>query len=92
MITREQAEVIVRDYLTAGHEEFIAVDVRSYRETFCSGAFQYVHNARHIEKLNTWYAYIERPNPRLAFRDSWVILVSKETGEILYNGSACDEG
>lgn len=90
MITREQAEAIVRDYLTAEHEEFIAVDVRSYGEIECRKPMLYA--SKEIPKLNTWYAYIERPNPRLALRASRVILVSKETGGILYDGSACDEG
>ncbi len=37
-----------------------------------------------------WVAYVERP--LLGLRSSTIVVISSETGEVLYAGSANDEG
>lgn len=39
-----------------------------------------------------WYVYPPMANNQLTLCSSRVIIISRLTGEILYNGSACDEG
>jgi hypothetical protein len=37
-----------------------------------------------------WIAYVERPVTGL--ESSWIVLVSRKSGEVVYEGSAGDEG
>lgn len=39
-----------------------------------------------------WYVYIPSGDSPCILRNSRVIVISRLTGEILYDGSACDEG
>ena len=45
---------------------------------------------RRIE--DTWVAYLEFPNEPLMICSSTIIIISRETGAVLYAGDANDEG
>ncbi len=50
------------------------------------------HFVTHIRWDHCWIAYLEGPLSGIMLKSSDIIVISKETGEILYSGDANDEG
>ena len=46
--------------------------------------------AYNVQTADTWIIY--RHNPELSIRSSDVVVISKRTGRVIYDGSAHDEG
>lgn len=92
-VTREQARDIAERFLAEPNERFVdaagigdVVDRQELRERGTREPFIY---GSHTE--DPWIAYI-LPKQVLGFRSSEIIMISKATGDIVYSGSASDEG
>ena len=88
MVTRLDAWRIAEEFLArdpaphSGHQirDIFGVDELPFREPTLYG----------IDVARCWIAYIDRPVRGLM--SSEIVLVAKDTGEIVYAGSANDEG
>jgi hypothetical protein len=106
MITREQAHWIARKYvrkhLPGGCSEIRAVrssDELSGRRPFLfewpdERLCRFPEFDGDLDSLNhSWIAYCERPKDEpLMLCSSTIIIISKDSGKILYAGTALDEG
>ena len=103
MISRDEAEQIATAYLKAAFESpkgLVSADIRRSHEPSIS-AVRDLHEVDRPPVLvywqmmttsvdECWIAYV---TPRhLALQASEIVLVSKESGEVVYFGSANDEG
>lgn len=86
MISREEAlsiaaaEIITRRLGTGAREALLAHER--------SGRLPLLYNGPNL--ADCWIVYAERP--LVGLRSSSVVLVSRESGAVLYAGSASDEG
>jgi hypothetical protein len=89
-ITREQARTIAEAYLARPTTDLGGTRVRAVlglEELGFPAPTPY--NLRH-DLASCWIAYVDRPVLMLGSSD--IVLVSKVTGEVVYAGSAHDEG
>lgn len=89
-VSREQALEVVRDHLEAtGRARSSVTKVHSIGEIDWRPPMIYGQDLE-----DCWIAYIERPQPEGGWMigPSHVVLVSKDSGEVVYDGSAHDEG
>ena len=89
--TREQAQDIARRYL---REElwtgYTVRDVLAWDEIDSAKPCIYYPKPFDIE--NCWIVYLDGPYTGWMLKSSDIIIVSKESGEVFYAGSANDEG
>lgn len=86
MISREQAAEIAEAYAVANRLGFGVLEVRLPEEI--EGRMPFVYS---VALDNCWIAYIEPPGPP-AVGPSTIVVINRENGQILYGGSAYDEG
>lgn len=89
-LSREEALAIVRDHLEATGRAALSVKkVVSLAEIDWRPPLVY---GQDLEAC--WIAYVERPQPAGGWMigPSHVVLVSRESGKVVYDGSASDEG
>jgi len=102
MITREQAKRIATDYLEAAFTSRARVvservrhshepTIEAVRDVSDVGRPPMPYLASTTTRLaDCWIAYLT--SRHLALQPSQIVLVSKETGDVVYFGSANDEG
>lgn len=86
MISREAAREIGKADAIAHGLGFAALDVRCLDEIKAAKPILYGVNLE-----DAWVVYIEQVGP-LALQPSVIVVVDRESGSILYRGSAHDEG
>ena len=92
-VSRSQALELARVYCCSKHPAWKVCDLEGVMDTDeiqrqgASAASLFATVAR-----NCWFAYVDPMDGFYGIRGSTVIAVSKVTGQILYAGSASDEG
>lgn len=89
MITREQAFEIADE---ARKEHMLGrsvIKVKSWEE-LGAGAPR-LYSTSSMTRNSLWIAYIE-PLQQLGLQSSTIVAIDRETGEVIYHGSANDEG
>ncbi|MDO9567249.1 MAG: hypothetical protein Q7J15_10965 [Candidatus Desulfaltia sp.] len=91
-ISRSEAFEIANKYVkTCPLEECVGIrEILSIEEIVCRRPCIYGHPDEKMK--NYWIAYLSIPSKRIMLSSSTILLISKETGEIIYAGSANDEG
>lgn len=88
MITQEEAIKIAEKHHGPGFD-FFAI---SHGVSQISASMEYIANARKLRPDDVWCVLCSARPGQSGLFSSRAIVVSKETGEILYDGSADDEG
>jgi hypothetical protein len=92
-ITREDAQEIAEEYMAGdpGRERRAVTNVVTYQEVLVAGTRPpKPYGVIGRDLLTSWIVYVEGLPAMLA--SSTILLVSRDTGQVLYFGSAGDEG
>ena len=84
IISKEKAWTIGKSYLAQKGIQPSTATVQDLKDVrFCG------YNA----PRDAWIIFFPNPNfPSIGFHSSYAILISKETGDVVFDGDACDEG
>lgn len=86
MVSRDEAAEIARNdvqthQLGLGVSKILSIDE-------ITGRLPYVYN---VSLSECWIAYVETL-PLLALDSSTIVVIARDTGKVVYHGSASDEG
>jgi hypothetical protein len=84
---RERARRVAQQYLTTHPELGQGLAIR---DVYSLEEIDFRRPAIYAQLENCWIAYVERPHSGLV--SSMIVVVSKNSGEVVYAGSANDEG
>lgn len=88
MVTREQAKAIAEGVI-AGNAEFAGISaVYRWNEIPFRRPLQLLDD---IERKDCWIAYADYRD-RSMLRSSTIVLIDRQSGNVVHQGSACDEG
>jgi hypothetical protein len=94
---RSDAERIARDHLAAsggfatGDVVFRVRTLAEIVESGLCGPCLYAPESLHKSLASSWLVYVLDRRP-FVFKSSWIVVVSRTDGAVLYSGSAYDEG
>ena len=90
-ITRESAKFIVEDYLRNSQSSGARIK-HVYDMHEINFQKPRIYSELPINLEHCWIVYLESPNQPACISSSFIVVISKETGDVIYHGSAGDEG
>lgn len=81
ILTEEMVRKIISEYVGC---DFSEIDICPERPSNC--------NLYNPPTEPCWYAYVPHNDGILALRSSRIVIMSRVTGKVIYDGSAGDEG
>ena len=91
MITRESAKLIVEKYLLKS-----PISGARVRHVYDISEINFqkprIYSEFPINLERCWIAYLESPIEPTPIASSFIVVISKDTGDVLYRGTADDEG